>query len=258
MSRVKKFNLRGSDRAVLIILIAMAVVIAALSIMQRAGLAPVYGSLMLYLPAAAVLLLAGWGVYMLVRRIRRDALRRALVGVLVVVVLLVVTLGFSYLGLVSNVSIPQKYSTLTSPSGAHRLVLMRGLDLDEDRIATRKAARLEAATDAGSEQEAAAPDAETSPDVAPDAAASPAAAPDAAAPNTAETAIEDYGYIYKAYPEALGGLFYRMDADVEGMAVIGYGSAGTLMMEWPDEDTAHFYVKDPGPGDGGEITVRFR
>lgn len=240
MSREKKFNLRGSDRAVLIILIAMAVVIAALSIMQRAGLAPVYGSLMLYLPAAAVLLLAGWGVYMLVRRVRRDALRRALVGVLVVLVLLVVTLGFSYLSFVSNVSIPQKYSTLTSPSGAHRLVLMRGLDLDEDRIATRKAARLAAAqednatTDTDSEQET------------------------AASPDTAENAIEDYGYIYKAYPEALGGLFYRLDADVDGMAVIGYASAGTLMMEWPDEDTAHFYVKDPGPGDGGEITVRFR
>ena len=238
MSREKKFNLRGSDRTVLIILIAMAVVIAALSIMQRAGLAPVYGSLMLYLPAAAVLLLAGWGVYMLVRRVRRDALRRALVGVLVVLVVLVITLGFSYLSLVSNISIPQKYSTLTSPSGAHRLVLMRGLDLDEDRIATRRAARLAAAQEDNAEADAA--EANT------------------AESDAAENAIEDYGYIYKAYPEALGGLFYRLDADVDGMAVIGYASAGTLMMEWPDEDTAHFYVKDPGPGDGGEITVRFK
>ena len=242
MSGEKKFKLRKSDRAVLIILIALAVVIAALSILQRAaGLAPVHGSLVLYLPAAAVLLLIGWGLYMLVRRVRKDVLRRVLVGLLVAALLLVVMLGFSYLNFVSSFSIPQKYSRLASPSGAHRLVLLRGWDLDEDHIETRKAARLaaapdpDAAPDAGSES-----DADTEPNAGP------------------ETVFEDYGYVYKAYPEALGGLFYRIDADVEGTAIIGCGSAGTLMMEWPDEDTAHFYVKDPGPGDGGEITVRFK
>ena len=33
---------------------------------------------------------------------------------------------------------------------------------------------------------------------------------------------------------------------------------GTMMLEWLDDGaTAHFYVDDPGVGEGGECTVRF-
>ena len=223
MFKGKKLNLRTSDRIVLIIVLVLTALIVVLSLMQRAGLAPVHGSLMLYLPALIVVLLVGWGLYTLIRRIRRDTLRRVLIGLLVAALLLVGSLGLTYLNLMSTISIPQKYNVFTSPGGTHKLVLLRGLDLDEERLAARKAARL-------------------------------AANPD----DTDENVAEDMGYVYKAYPLALAGLFYRTDADVEGTASIGYGSTGTLMMEWPDEDTAHFYVKDPGPADGGEVTVKFK
>ena len=222
MSWLKKLNLRTSDKIVIGLVLVMTLLFAVLNIMQRAGLTPVHGALMLYLPVIDALLAVGWGLYALLRRIRRDMLRRVAIGALVTLVFLVVMLGFSYLGLVANVTIPQKYSTLTSPGGTHKLVLLRAWDHDQSHYETRKAARLAADPDSGEEDVAA-----------------------------------DYGFIYKAYPEALGGLFYRYDADVEGEAYIGYESAAKLKMEWPDEDTAHFYVEDPGPADGGEFTVRF-
>lgn len=222
MSKLKNLNLRTSDKIVIGLVLVLTLVFVALSIMQRSGLTPVHGALMLYVPVIDALLAVGWGLYALVRRIRRDMLRRVAIGLLVTVVFLVVMLGFSYLGIVANVTIPQKYSTLTSPGGTHKLVLLRAWDHDESHYETRKAARL-AADPESSEEDVAA----------------------------------DYGFVYKAYPEALGGLFYRYDADVEGEAYIGYESAASLKMEWPDEDTAHFYVADPGPADGGEFTVRF-
>lgn len=215
---------------------ALIVLIVVLSILQRCGLTPVKGEIMLYLPLLAMFVLVGWGVYALVRRIKNRTVRLLVGGGVAMVLVLVLVIGFTYISYMGFYVIPQRYTALTSPSGAHKLLVMRTFDTDEERVQARKAARLEANPDDGEEER-----------------------------------IEDWGYLYRAYPPALG-LFYRSNANVEGevcLAINDYPAAteaaeaekpahGTLMVEWlDDEATAHLFVADPGVADGGDCYVRF-
>ena len=53
------------------------------------------------------------------------------------------------------------------------------------------------------------------------------------------------------------GVFYNPNTPREGEVYIGIASEGQLMVDWEDEETvARFFVKDPEPGDGGEMVVR--
>ena len=97
---------------------------------------------------------------------------------------LVLALGMvlvsSYLSFMAALTVPQRFATLTSPSGKRKVVVLRQVDTDESRLNERRAARLEADPE-----------------------------------GDAEYVLQDYGYVYRAYPTALG-LFYRSKADVEG------------------------------------------
>ena len=234
---VRRFSMRRSDKVVLAVLGVLVLLIIALNILQRCGLSLVNGALMLYLPVLALLTLVGWGGYVLFRRIPNRTVKLVVGGVLGIVLLAVVVLGFTYISFVASIGVPHKYRTLVSPTGGRRLVVLRTLDSDEDRIMQRKAARLAADPEGDPEMTAA-----------------------------------DWGYVYRAYPEALLGLFYRSDADVEGEVYLNYrdgiapatgedgtaGPIGTMMLEWLEDDTvAHFYVENAGVAEGGECTVRF-
>lgn len=233
----RRFSLRRSDKIVLAVIGALVVLTAALNIMQRCGLSLVNGALMLYLPVLTLLALVGWGGYVLFRRIPNRTIRLVVGCVLGIALLAVVLLGFTYVSFIASISTPHKYRTMVSPSAGRRLVVLRTLDPDEERIEQRKAARLAVDPDGDPEVTAA-----------------------------------DWGYVYRAYPEALFGLFYRSDADVEGEVYLTYRDGivpatdesepsepiGTMMLEWLEDDAvAHFYVENPGVAEGGECTVRF-
>ena len=223
--------------------IAMLVILLALAIIYRQVPA---SEKTLYLPIAALFVLVIWGAYVLIRRIRNRTAKIVVGGAVVLVVMVVLMLVFTYVGFVATITVPQKYTAINSPSGAHKLVVMRALDPDEERIEARKAARLEA-------------DPDGDPDV----------------------TVRDWGYVYRAYPQVMG-MFYRSNADVEGEIYLSYSDGvipvedeateegeeakqpaeerqhGTLMLEWQDgESVAHFFVQDPGIAEGGECTVRF-
>lgn len=233
----RRFSLRRSDKIVLAVLGVLVLLTIALNIMQRCGLSIVNGALMLYLPVLTLLILVGWGGYVLFRRIPNRTVKLVVGGLLGLALLVVVLLGFTYVSFIASIGTPHKYRTMVSPSGEHRLVVLRTLDPDEARIEQRKAARL---------------------------AADPEGDP--------EITAADWGYVYRAYPEALFGLFYRSDADVEGEVYLTYRDGiapvtaegeepepiGTMMLEWLENDTvAHFYVENAGVAEGGECTVRF-
>ena len=233
----RRFSLRRSDKIVLAVLGVLVLLTIALNIMQRCGLSIVNGALMLYLPVLTLLILVGWGGYVLFRRIPNRTVKLVVGGLLGLTLLVVVLLGFTYVSFIASIGTPHKYRTMVSPSGEHRLVVLRTLDPDEARIEQRKAARL---------------------------AADPEGDP--------EITAADWGYVYRAYPEALFGLFYRSDADVEGEVYLTYRDGiapvtaegeepepiGTMMLEWLENDTvAHFYVENAGVAEGGECTVRF-
>ena len=218
----KRRALQGPDKFILIAVGLLIVCSAVLTAMQRGGLTLIHAEMLVYLPALAVFILLGWGAYALFRRIRRRTLRM-LVGTLMgVVLVLLLLLAFSYISFFCSLTIPQRCAEVTSPSGAHRLVILRVLDPDESRIEARRAERI-------------AEDPESDPEVTPD----------------------DWGYIYTAYPRTMGA-FYRSDADVEGEVCLSYAGGGTLLVEWlDDEATAHFYVDDPHTSEGGDFYVHF-
>lgn len=242
----RRIELSRADKIVLCIVAMLVLVFIVLSIMQRCGLTLINGMLMLHVPFLALVVLVGWVGYALVRRISRRGIKVAVGGLLVLVYGLALVVAFTYLSFMGTVAVPQRYATLVSPSGTHKVVVMRAMDLDEERVEARRAARLEA---------------------------NPEGDP--------EVTVYDWGVICKAYPSVLN-IFYRSNADVEGEIYLNYDASrlvsqeqsategdenaapaeplprGTLMLEWlEDENTAHFYVDQPAVGEGGECTVRF-
>ena len=196
-------------------------VLILLGVLKAAGLSLIHGEYYLLLPMCLILMAVGTGLYALIRRIGRRWLRFVLALVAVAAALALTMFGVSFLSYLATATIPQKFATVTSPSGEHTLVVMRIVDLDVDHLDVRREERLRKDPESGEEY-----------------------------------VSEDYGYKYTAWPRA-AGIFYKNRADVEGEAVIGIASQATLMVEWPDADTAHFFVADPEPADGGEIDVRF-
>ena len=225
MARTKRppIELGMVDKIVAIAEIAALVILVALNIMAARGLSLVRGELYSFVAMLIPLLLLGWIGYRIVRRFEKRRTKLIVGTVIALVMMILFTVVMSYISVVATMTVPQKVTAIRSPSGKHQLLVMRAMDLDEERIEQRRAARL---------------------------AADPEADP--------ETQAADYGYQYLAFPPALGGFFYRNDADLEGIALIGYSSAAELMVEWlEDEEVAHFFVKNPEVADGGEFTVRF-
>lgn len=240
-SKRRRLFQRTSDRVLLIIALALAVLTIALSILQRFGLTPINGAIQLYLPILTLFVLVGWGGYALIRRISNRTVKLLVGGGLGLLLVLALLLVFTYVSYMAFYLMPQRYSVIVSPSGTHRLVVMRGFDTDEARMQQRKAARL-------------------------------AANPD----DSEEDSVADWGYAYRAYPLALG-MFYRSNADVEGEVCLAIDefaggtqsessdesaepetARGTLMVEWLEEESvAHFFAENPGVAEGGDCYVRF-
>lgn len=238
--------MKTSTKVLLIIVGILVVVIVALGILERCGIMPVDGEIVLYVPLLAVFVLLGWGVYALVGRIDKRGVKVAVGVGLSILLMVVLMIAFSYISYMGFYALPHRYSTVAAPSGARKLVVMRAFDTDEGRMEQRRSARLEADPD-----------------------------------GEAEFTLQDWGYIYKAYPR-VAKWFYRTNADVEGEVYLPVDDAivtrgdqtvettdgeapqedqsghSTLMVEWlEDEAVAHFFAQDPGPGDGGDCYVRF-
>lgn len=260
----RRFALRRWDKIILGVIAVLVAATVALNILQRCGLTLINASITIYMPVLALLALVGWIAYALIRRIRSRGVRIAVGALVGIVVALLLMIAVTYLNLLTYTVLPHAYKTVSDPSGKRQLVVLWQLDDDAERydeiIEARKAARL-------------------------------ALYPDSAP----ETTLEDMYVAFSAYPKVMG-LFYRSNADVEGKVFLAYtgniapmttmtveaaapaddaaeGATeaaeaeaevrvietphGTMMMEWLDDgNTAHFYVDNPGTGEGGECTVR--
>ena len=218
----KKLNLTTGDRYVAASALVLLAAMILLMVLNAAHLSLKRGEILLFLPFLLAVVLLGWGISAIVRRIRHGTAKVAVGVVLSLALMFLALVVFSYVAFVATITVPQPYNTVVSPSGAHRAVVLRGLDDDEDRVETRRAARLEA---------------------------DPNGDP--------EIVAEDWCYRFTAYPAA-GAFFYRNNADVEGAVTVAYAGGGTLMVEWSeDEREAHFFVDDPSVGEGGDLYVRF-
>ena len=217
---MKRIFARKGDRIVLWVLLALVVITLILSALrQYAGLALIHGELYLYLPMLILLVLLGWGMSAIVRRLKHTVVRGIAGGVMGLVLMVLFTIGMSYGGYAAGLSFPQKYVDMRSPDGKGKLTVMRELDTDEARIAARREARLAADSD-----------------------------------GIPEAVAEDYGYRFTAYATDPLGIFYRLNTLKEGEVHIGFASAAELMVEWEEDGrVGHFYVKNPEVSDGGEM-----
>lgn len=155
----------------------------------------------------------------LVKRISAGGLK-FLAGTICAVLVFVVAAGMLLLFSAINFSsMPIHYTTLESPQGK-KAVVLRSLSQDQEAADIRRAERI---------------------------AATPDADPD-------EYVFAEMGYLYTAHP-AFAGLFYNMKVSCTGSVEIGCGSAAELMYDWPEENTLHLYIKNPEPGDAGELTL---
>lgn len=223
MSQEKSARLRPADRVVLLVLLGLAVATGLLYLLSILGLRLVSGALYILLPVLLLLTALGWGLSAIVRRFKKPVIRKVAVAVAAFIMVALTMLAAQYGSFVAGLTLPARYAVMTSPGG-NRLIVMRALDADADRIEARHAARL-------------------------------AADPE----GTQDYTAADWGYTYTAYGLGPMGLFYRPDTLIEGAVHIGYASAGELMLEWEDGDTVgRFYIKNPDPNDGGEMRARVK
>ena len=210
------------DKVALIAVIVLLVFTLLINLLNALGLRLVEGSLYIFVPLLLALFALGWGFSILVRRITRPTLKKVVGVVLVLVMLVLAAVGMQFGAFASGMSFPTVYAVMTAPDNVHRLIVMRGLDADEQRIYARRDARV---------------------------AADPDAAP--------EVTIDDWGYIYTAYALGPLDLFYRPKTLIEGQVRIGYASKGELMLEWEKDNTeGRFFIKNPEPLDEGEMRAR--
>ena len=207
------------DRVALIVMILLLVVTLLINLLNALGLTLVEGALYIFLPLVLALVALGWGSSLIVRRITRPTLRRVVAVVLVLALLGLAGIGMQIAAIASGMNYPMVYAVMTAPDNIHRLIVMRGLDIDEQRAYARRDARL-------------------------------AADPD----SDPEVTIDDWGYIYTAYALGPLDLFYKPKTLIEGRVRIGYASKGELMLEWEKDNTeGHFFIKNPDLLDEGEM-----
>ena len=223
MSEEKKskarLRLSTVDKVILIVLTVLMLLMAVVSIMNRFGYTLINGSLYIFAAFAGLDILLGWGGYALVRRFKNRT-TRLMIGTLVsVVIFLLSVISVTFISMFSAVSIPVEFDTIVN--GDKKVVILKGYDVDEERMKLRLNERAKQNPDA----------------------------------EVVESA-EDYGYCYYAYPKALG-FFYRVDAETEGEVYMDQNSEATLMIEWPDENTAHLFVENAGATEGGDWYLHF-
>lgn len=213
-------RLNTADKVILVVLTVLMILMATVSIMSRFGIMLINGSLYIYGALAGLIILLGWGGYVLVRRFKAKTTRLVMGTLVSVVIFLLTVISVSFVSLFSAVSIPAEFDTVVN--GEKKIVILRGYDVNEERMQIRFNERKKQ--------------------------------------NPGEKLMEspeDYGFCYYAYPKTLG-FFYRLDVDVEGEVYISQDSDATLMIEWPDENTAHLYVENAGIADGGDWYLRYK
>ena len=263
----RRLALRRSDKIILGVIAVLVFVTVVLNILQRCGLSLINAAVTIYLPVLALLALVGWIAFALIRRIRSRGIRLAVGALAGLAVALLLMIAVTYLNLLTYTVLPHAYKTVSDPSGKHQLVVLWQMDDDAERydeiIEARKAARL-------------------------------AQYPDSDPETTLEdmyVAFSAYpkvmGLFYRSNADVEGKVLLAYTGNLAPMTTMTVeaeaaddGSAdaaddadadeaadaevkiidmphGTMMLEWLDDgDTAHFYVDNPGTGEGGECTVR--
>lgn len=175
--------------------------------------------------------LLAWGGVNIYRRIRGRSAKMIAGIAMGILMFVLLTMTFTYVGQFARLLYPAPYSVIRSEKSGNVAAVLRGIDSGiESETAfeetqARMDVRYEAITDEPFNEETGYP-------------------------------IEAYGYYIEAYPQKWN-FFYEANADVEGRIFIGYASQAQLLYEWQDDATLRLYLENPEPGDSGEIILHF-
>jgi len=230
----KKFHMSTFDKVVLIVLFVFGVLIGAANMLERGG----YRLIRTEVPlAGALLLLLGlivWGVSAIVRRFKSKTGKMLSVAIFGTIVLIIGSLAFTYLSQFAQLTLPSKYSVLTSESGKKAVVMMRidtGMESEEAFQATND--RMNARRDAIIAED-----------------------PSVTITEEEPYPIGAYGYVYTVYP-VKAGLFFDEKADLEGAVYRGAQSEAKLLFQWQEDGSLRLYLENAEIGDEGEALLKF-
>lgn len=214
----------------------LSLVLLALSLIDRMGYPLLKRQTCLMGVCLALVSLLVWAGLALFKKFKSRIAKFVGGMVMSFIVMFVAILLFSYVGEFTALTMPQPYAKIRHSETGKTAAVMRVLDMNLEseellnESVDRLAARYNAMVEAG--------------------AIEPVDIENDGYP------IEAYGYAVTAFPQKLA-FFYHANADVEGTVYIGYSSEATLAYEWLEEDVLRIYLKDPEPGDTGEIIVHF-
>lgn len=231
----KPRQLSTLTKVMLSIFSALLVTMAVISVLERVGYYLIRTEVSLLGLLLIPFFLLCWGCIVLFRKLR-NKWARILGGFgMMFVLVLIVEFALTYAAQFAQLTLPSKYSVITSESG-RKAVVMQMIDSgfgegEEAMMAAneRMNERFEylKANDLIAEEL-----------------------------EEGEYPLASFGYTYRAYP-VKAGIFFHKKADVEGTVYRGYESEAKLLYEWTDENTLRLYLENPEVGDSGEVVVKY-
>lgn len=230
----KKFQMSKFDKIVLIVLFVFGAFIGVINMLERGG----YRLIRSEVPLAGALLLLlgliGWGASAIVRIFKKKSGKLVAGAVCFAIVLVIGSLAFTYLGQFAQLTLPSKYSVITSESGRKAVVMMRvdtGMEGEEAFMATT--ARMDARRDHIVSED-----------------------PTVVISEEEPYPVGAYGYVYTVYP-VKAGLFFHEKADLEGAVYRGLKSEAKLLYEWQEDGSLRLYLENAEVGDEGEAILKY-
>lgn len=230
----KKFHLSKFDKIVLIALFVFGVLIGVINMLERGG----YRLIRTEVPLAGALLLLlaiiGWGASAIVRLFRKKSGKLIAGTVCFAIVLMIGSLAFTYLSQFAQLTLPGKFSVITSESGKKAVVMQRvdmGMESEEALQATT--ARMDARRDHIISED-----------------------PTVVVTEEDPYPVGAYGYVYTVYP-VKAGIFFHEKTDLQGAVYRGLQSEASLRYEWQEDGSLRLYLENPEIGDEGEALLKF-
>lgn len=262
----EKKEISKLSKIMLVWLTLLLVVLIVITIFERCGLRLIWANGVITIGIIGLLSMVVWGGVSLVKRIGSRSVKMIVGFLLALVMMTGGMVAMTYVSQYSQLLLESEYATFTSADGRKVVVMRRvdtGIESDEafyemqDRMYARYDEYLREQAENQEEPAAsAAPEATAAPDATAEPASDAAQGETSAEEEIPDFPIEAYGYVYTAYPRALG-FFYRPDADTEGVIYRGYSSEAKILYAWNDDGSVRIYLENPEVADSGEITVRF-
>ena len=220
-------KISGFSRTMLTILTVIVAVLLITTILDQIGYKLILREFNFLGCILLLLVLMIWGAVLLTRKVKQQY-RTVFALLMVFVLMLIGLLGLNYALDWCSIAYPHEYMTVDVPGGG-KVVVLRTVDIggpdEEDSRATIARMDVRKAYLEGEDSQ------------------------------SAEYPYGAYGYVYSAYPRVLG-ILVNTRAQSEGAVYMGADTKATLDFDWSEPGMLRISVRDPQPGDEGEVLLK--